>query len=448
VEHLSTQFIKLLREMVVMDERNIMKVTVQKFLLLTMFALMSQNALGQPSDYPLFHHDVVVKASQEDLKLGRIDIFAEVLYDDMQFLKTADNFEANYELTAILLDGKDQVDGKIWKESVVVDTYTKTNSRNDISLTHATFDDVEPGKYKIVLAYEDLESGQTYKTDGKVLVDNFSKPAISGSGITFARRVEIEDNQVKGIFPEVTNNYKGLGFPAHAYFEVYNPNGYKSAKVNYEILAENSKNSIKDGFDIQLEIGRTAYAIPLPTDSLGHDTYHLTIDINADGKKAILKKDFFIRWAGLPRTAEDLDAAISQVQLIATNKEWKKLKKASEANKLEYFLSFWTNRDPSPITEENEEMEAFYAKVSAADQNFSVMGRKGWRSDRGLIFILLGPPDEVVRNDYPSGSRPYQIWQYYSINRQFEFYDRNGFGDYELINPVSIYDIQRYARKR
>ena len=124
----------------------------------------------------------------------------------------------------------------------------------------------------------------------------------------------------------------------------------------------------------------------------------------------------------------------------------KKIKKAPEAKKLEFFLKFWKDRDPSPGTEENEAMDSYYTKVSMANQNFTVMGRKGWRSDRGMIFILLGPPDEVIRNDYPSGSRPYQIWQYYSINRQFEFYDRNGFGDYELIYPVSVYDIQRYAR--
>jgi len=398
------------------------------------------------SDYPLFHHDLVVKASQSSLSLARIDIFAEVLYDDLQFVKTAEDFEGNFEMTAVLMDGNDQADGKIWKESVVVESYDKTNSRSDISLTHETFDDVEPGKYKVLLSYEDLESGQTYKTEAKVTVDDFSKPAISGSGITFARRVDIEDNQVKGIFPEVTNQYKGLGSPAHAYFEIYNPNGYNAAKVEYEIRGVNNKFKFKNSFQAPLNGERTAYAITLPTDSLAHDAYHLIIKIKAEGKTARLQKDFYIRWSGLPRTAEDLNAAISQLQLIATNKEWKKIKKAPEAKKLEFFLKFWKDRDPSPGTEENEAMDSYYTKVSMANQNFTVMGRKGWRSDRGMIFILLGPPDEVIRNDYPSGSRPYQIWQYYSINRQFEFYDRNGFGDYELIYPVSVYDIQRYAR--
>lgn len=409
-------------------------------------AALSLAAADNASDYPLFYPDLVAKASQTSLSLARIDIFAEVLYDDLQFVKTADDFEANYEMTAVLMDGKDQADGKIWKEQVVVDTFDKTNSRSDISLTHAAFDDVDPGKYKVLLSYEDLESGQTFKTERKIRVDDFSKPAISGSGITFARRVDIEDNQVKSIFPEVTSQYKGLGSPAHAYFEIYNPKSYNEAQVVYKINGLNNKYKFENSFQVPLNGERAAYAITLPTDSLAHDTYKLTIEIKAAGKTARLQKDFYIRWAGLPRTAEDLNAAINQLQLIATNKEWKKIKKAPEAKKLEFFLKFWSDRDPSQRTEENEAMDSYYAKVNMANQNFSVMGRKGWRTDRGMIFILLGPPDEVIRNDYPSGSRPYQIWQYYSINRQFEFYDRNGFGDYELVYPVSVYDIQRYAR--
>ncbi len=201
------------------------------------FLMMSGIALSgtatQPmGEYPLFHHDLVIKAANETLKLARIDIFAEVLYDDLQFVKTAEDFEANYELSAVLMQGNDQVDGKIWKETVVVDSYDRTNSRGDISLTYASFNDVEPGKYKVILSYEDLESSQTYSIEQKIKVEDFSKPAISGSSITFARKVEIENNQIKSIFPEVTNTYKGLGAPSYAYFEVYNPKGYQTGQVS------------------------------------------------------------------------------------------------------------------------------------------------------------------------------------------------------------------------
>jgi len=48
-----------------------------------------------------------------DLKEGK-DV--AVVYDELQFLKVDDVYKAGYEMTAIILDGKDQADGDIWKE--------------------------------------------------------------------------------------------------------------------------------------------------------------------------------------------------------------------------------------------------------------------------------------------------------------------------------------------
>jgi len=418
---------------------------MNKLLFVTLILGGCALVLGQ-SQYPLFHHDIVTYASKEQLDLGRIDIFAELVYDDLQFIKVGDQFEAEYEMSAVIMEGRDQIDGKIWQETVRVQSYEKTNSQSDIHLTHASFT-VDPGKYVVVLRVEDVHSERTFSIEEKIRVDNYAQPPISGSEIFFARRVDYENEIVKNIVPEVTNPYKGLGSPAYAYFEVYNPNLADSAQISYTISGTRTKEILREDMKVSLAKERSSFTITLPTDSLSHDTYNLAIEIIVNGQKAILEKTFYIRWSGLPQTAEDLDAAVSKLQLLATSKEWKRMKKASDEEKLKAFQEFWKKRDPSPGSEQNEARDAFYAKVGVANQNFTVMGREGWRSDRGIVFIILGPPDEVIRNDYPQGSKPYQIWQYYGINRQFEFYDRDGFGDYQFIYPVSIGELQRYARQ-
>ncbi len=417
--------------------------TVVFFLLFAACIGFADNA----SPYPLFYYDIVASAAQNDLSKGKIDIFFEVVYDDVQFTKTAVAYDAAYELSAIILDGREQVNGDLWKETLSVDTFDKTNSRRDISLTHKTFT-LAPGKYTVKLNYEDLNSSQTYAYEEKIEIDNYAKPAISGSEITFARQVTLEDGKIKSLFPEVTSAYKGLGHPAFAYFEVYNPAQAESATLDYEIRGENTKVEIEKTMNIELSGERTGISIPLPTDSLAHDRYVLGIDITANRKKAHLEKTFYVRWAGLPRSTADLETAIQQLQYIATSKEWKKLKKAPESQQLEYFIDFWDKRDPTPGSEQNEAMQSYYARVDAANQEFTVMSREGWTTDRGLVFIILGPPDEIIRNNYPSGTRPFQVWQYYSINRQFEFYDRNGFGDYEFVYPLSISELQRFAQRQ
>ena len=61
----------------------------------------------------------------------------------------------------------------------------------------------------------------------------------------------------------------------------------------------------------------------------------------------------------------------------------------------------------------------------------------------GMIYIVLGPPDNVDRHPFEYDSKPYEIWYYYDINRSFYFLDETGFGDYRLLNRN--YDWFRYG---
>ena len=55
----------------------------------------------------------------------------------------------------------------------------------------------------------------------------------------------------------------------------------------------------------------------------------------------------------------------------------------------------------------------------------------------GMIYILFGPPTSVDRHPFEVDSKPYEVWNYYQINKQFVFLDESGFGDYRLITPLS-----------
>ncbi|MDZ7315216.1 MAG: GWxTD domain-containing protein [candidate division KSB1 bacterium] len=394
---------------------------------------------------PPIHHDVAVFAAKDRLDHSLTSISVETVFDDLQFVKADSGFQAEYQLSAIIYQGKDQVDGKTWKQKVTVGSYDRTNSRNEVDLAGITFD-LPPGEYRLTLTREDYATGKSLSVTDRFRVEDFSRAPLALSDISFARRVEMKDGRVESIVPEVTNPYKGLASPSFAYFEVYAQKAERPVEIHYEITGEKSGVAVKRDFILPLQGLRTAIALPLPIDSLQHDGYRLAIKVSDGNRKAETKKEFFIRWPGLPRNAKDLNLAIQQLQIIASPEEWKKLKRSAKENQVEAFSRFWAVRDPSPGTEYNEAMEAYYQRINYANETFTVMGREGWRTDRGLVFIILGPPDEVIRNDYPSNSKPYQIWQYYSINRQFQFFDRSGYGDYELLNPVSLYELQRFIR--
>ncbi|MDP3683995.1 MAG: GWxTD domain-containing protein, partial [Ignavibacteria bacterium] len=68
---------------------------------------------------------------------------------------------------------------------------------------------------------------------------------------------------------------------------------------------------------------------------------------------------------------------------------------------------------------------------------------EGWKSDMGMVYIILGAPNSVDRHPFEYDSKPFEVWEYYQINRQFIFVDNTGFGDYRLTTPF-YNDLERY----
>ena len=58
----------------------------------------------------------------------------------------------------------------------------------------------------------------------------------------------------------------------------------------------------------------------------------------------------------------------------------------------EYIAVFWKAHDPKPETPENEFREEFERRVAFADLRFNQDETRGSLTDRGMVFILLGPP--------------------------------------------------------
>ena len=112
-----------------------------------------------------------------------------------------------------------------------------------------------------------------------------------------------------------------------------------------------------------------------------------------------------------------------------------------------FIEQFWLRRDPTPDTEENEYKEEHYRRIAYANERFA-SGIPGWKTDRGRIYIMYGPPDEI--EDHSSGGTydrpieegggntstfPFIDWTYRYIegvgtNIKIEFVDTTMSGEY------------------
>ncbi|MBE3144285.1 MAG: GWxTD domain-containing protein [Planctomycetes bacterium] len=134
-----------------------------------------------------------------------------------------------------------------------------------------------------------------------------------------------------------------------------------------------------------------------------------------------------------------------EVNYIITPKEREIfLSLKTEREREAFQRAFWAIRDPTPGTPVNEFREEHYRRLKYADDVFGRGTVKlGRETDRGRIYIILGPPVDVQRfYETLSNLVPTELWQYYgdgSLGLPAAFYvvffqDQN-MGDYRLYSP-------------
>jgi len=139
-----------------------------------------------------------------------------------------------------------------------------------------------------------------------------------------------------------------------------------------------------------------------------------------------------------------------EVPYIISSEEEDAFKKLKTDEEREQFIeAFWLRRDPTPETFDNEYREQYYRRIVEANEKFT-SGIPGWKTDRGRIYIMHGPPDEVqthamggtyIRETEEGGGRtstfPFEKWRYRNIegmgnNIELEFVDTSMSGEYRL----------------
>jgi GWxTD domain-containing protein len=134
------------------------------------------------------------------------------------------------------------------------------------------------------------------------------------------------------------------------------------------------------------------------------------------------------------------------VTYIITKEERTTFLKLTNDRDRDVFINlFWNLRDSTPGTEANEFKEEHIRRFRFANQYFKYgTPRKGWQTDMGRIYIILGEPASKDRYDMGSVVVPAQIWSYYGKNPRglpssfnIVFWKPHGAGEYKIYDPAS-----------
>ncbi len=106
------------------------------------------------------------------------------------------------------------------------------------------------------------------------------------------------------------------------------------------------------------------------------------------------------------------------IRYIAEKSEIKSFRHLDrDADRALFIEKFWGRRDPSPATLTNEYRQTFWERVREANDLFLDSSMPGWRTDRGKIHILYGPPTKIeedlhVQTEGASGGHGLIRWIY------------------------------------
>jgi len=127
---------------------------------------------------------------------------------------------------------------------------------------------------------------------------------------------------------------------------------------------------------------------------------------------------------------------LSKVRYIISREERKTFLNLPASERPRFIDEFWKRRDNDPSTEANEYKTEYLKRIDEAKHLFTEGGTSGWLTDRGRIYVLIGPPEQ--RETYPRGYSfygvPLEIWHYGFY--QIRFFDTRWNGNFEL-DPAS-----------
>jgi GWxTD domain-containing protein len=402
-------------------------------------------------DIPLFSFDAV-SFSSDSAGLSRFDLYIEVPYEMVRFVKDGDLFRASYDITVTLFDSSGrQLDEKWWTEKLATLDFDESVSPKARKLTERSFP-LTPGTYEVQIQIKDDESQKISKVRRKYLIRNFTAPPFSISDVMLVSRIDTAGQQ-KMLTPNISGNVGELSNGFYLFFEAYNPVASDSAQV--VVSFRNLRGDVvrSDSFWQPLLRERKVSCFHHErTDQLGAGDYTLEVAAqpvvrhvggSEENLLSLTRRSVVVRWHGSPVNIKDLDQAIDQLQYISEKKVLDEMRDAPPQKKRQLFEEFWKKRDPTPGTERNELMEEYYSRTDYANKHFGHYV-DGWKTDMGMIYIVFGAPSNIERHPFDMDSKPYEVWTYYEQNREFIFVDATGFGDYRLTDPV----WDRYRQRR
>lgn len=322
------------------------------------------------------------------------------------------------------------------EEVVRVSTLQETTRIDESVLFQQNFK-LLPGRHHIVVSLRDVASGVESRAEGDYEAPRFPAGTTSEPILAYQAKGRGERSDPLQLVINPRGTIGLSGDTLLVYVEGYALNGARS--VPFEVRTDRDSVVYRDSLRFRGGRAVESQVLRLTPDSLALGEIRVVVGAGDAARRVSALVSFTSAWL-----VTDYDEMLNVLRYFGPNPYLDSLRKAPPADRTRLWRAFWRATDPNPKTPQNEQLDEYFARVAAANAQIKEEGVPGWHTDRGEVFIVLGPPDEASENGQ-SSSRLIR-WVYQNYRLTLFFADESGFGRYRLI-PQSRSEYERLVAR-
>ncbi|MDZ7724716.1 MAG: GWxTD domain-containing protein [candidate division KSB1 bacterium] len=382
----------------------------------------------------LFLYKLFNLADRQDSTKSRLDCHVALVNDILTFYKVNDAYRADFELSAVVYQGKDILAQKSLRDSIKVELFDKTNSRTPLHRYSMRFS-LDPGKYKVLINLSDGKGNQLLEEEKNVELKDFSGRKLQVSSLIFADKADCNQDP-PDIQPNLRDSFQDMNSSFSLFVHLATPQQGDSLRIETEVIHNDGQQvmNLTAVYPLKAADRLVDLCVSMKEYIRKPGEYRVVFRAQTENEKVVKRNRFSVFWGGAPGQGTDLNTAIEQLAVVVDNKSLDSMRTAQGERKRQLFERFWEQRDPTPDTEVNELKQEYYQRAEFAIRNFSEVktGRVGWQTDRGRIYMKYGKPDDVERNRNSMTGPVTEIWTYEELSRRYIFVDRENNGVFRL----------------
>ncbi len=418
---------------------------------------------GVPADVSELYRSIGLLAAPNPLAfVGKLSSFASARSDTtlvlasisvpnraLTFTREGDRYRAPYEVKISINRGDVEVANVDAMEIVRVGSFREIN-RTDESVIFQHYFHIPPGVYTLSAMVRDVGGSRTATQQATITVPSLGSGRFSTPLLIYeASGRSVLDSAPRLLASPRSSAVFGRDSTVAIYVEAYG----QGARLPVDFVVRNDKGTRLWRDSTTLSRNGSLFNgivnVPISTVGVGIAQVFFTRRDSPDSAKAPLFVSF-----GEDIPLMSFEDMLGFLRFFASPSRLSALRTAPLERRATVWAEFLRATDPVPETSTNEDMQAYFSRIQLANVEFRMDRNPGWLSDRGMVFVALGEPDQILERTMNgamsttqiASTTRLQIWQYRRYNSQLVFYEEPG--RWKLTRPSETEFLSLNSRRQ